>query len=130
MARFLLSSTQFVRFAFVGCVNTGVHAGVLALFIEKLSTGVVFANLLAFVISNVFSYLLNAHLTFRIKPSGGEYAKFLAVSLLLLGFTLFIAWVMDIFGFHYLQSFVVIFVFNPVVSYLGAKLWVFTGAKS
>ena len=129
MDRFLLGIPQFARFALIGCVNTGVHAGILALLIEKLSAGVVFANLIAFLVSNVFSYLMNSRFTFHTKPNGGEYLKFLAASQLALGFTLLISGTMDCFGFHYLQSFIVIIVIIPVVSYINVKLWVFSGYK-
>jgi putative flippase GtrA len=127
IARFLLLSPQFVRFALIGCVNTCVHAVVLVLLIEKLSAGVVLANLIAFLLSNGFSYLMNSRLTFHTKLSCEKYLKFLAASLLALGFTLLITWMMDRLGFHYLQSFIVIVIIIPVVSYLGVKIWVFSG---
>ena len=55
---------QFFRFGAVGVLNTGVDVAVYAL---GLAAGLspAFANIAAFTVTNVFSYVVNAHVTFR-----------------------------------------------------------------
>lgn len=82
------SITQFIKFALIGALNTGVDFGIL----NTLSyfTGVyagarlIPLNAVSFVIALVNSYALNKYWTFRAAGqgvSGVEFGKFLAISL-------------------------------------------------
>ncbi len=55
---------QFLRFGMVGVLNTGVD---LAVYAAGLAAGLApaGANVAAFTVTNLFSYAVNAHVTFR-----------------------------------------------------------------
>ncbi|MDH4393714.1 MAG: GtrA family protein [Aquabacterium sp.] len=59
-----LLSHQLVRFVLVGCVNTGFSYALYALFLW-LGLNFALANLLAFVISLLFSFVMQGSLVFR-----------------------------------------------------------------
>lgn len=129
LLKLLDRSPQFVRFGLIGVVNTGVHALVLAAMVELAGCGVVLANAAAFMMSNIFSYFMNAAITFRTPPRFASYLKFFAASLVALGSTMLISGVMAHLGFHYLQGFLVVIVLVPAISYLAIKIWVFSGKQ-
>jgi len=93
-ARLQKSGKQFVKFAVVGASGTIVNLVVLKatlLIWAQLATDTpfameVFASGLAFCVAVLNNYLLNRWWTFRSKGSmGGEFAKFLTVSIAGLG---------------------------------------------
>lgn len=76
---------QASKFAGVGVANTGVDFGIFAL-LQAAGVPPLVANLSGFVCANIFSYLMNARVTFRapgeeLQISMGGYAKFAAVHL-------------------------------------------------
>lgn len=96
------SGRQFVKFAVVGGLGTIVNLVVLKLTLlawEQFSATTpfameAFASGLAFAVSVIHNYLLNRWWTFRSdKAIGGEFVKFLAVSLAGLGLNELAFWV-------------------------------------
>lgn len=80
---------QFVKFALVGALNTGVDF--LVLNIEMLITGITSGplmfvqNIISFSIATTNSYFLNKHWTFRDKSKsqeGFKFAQFLTISVI------------------------------------------------
>lgn len=127
IGEFVSRHIQFLTFAAIGVVNTLVHGSILTLAVEWMLTPVVLAHLFAFCIANVFSYVMNSRLTFRVSMTLARYIRFLAASLLALGLTLFLAWVMDRLGFQYLVGFLLIVVLVPIISFMLMKFWAFAG---
>ncbi len=69
---------QFMRFALVGLLNTGIHWGTFAAtFPFTKNQGI--SNAISFCIAATFSYFCNAKFTFQAKPTGPRYCLFLAV---------------------------------------------------
>ena len=137
-ARLHKSGKQFVKFAVVGTVGTVVNLVVLktTLFlwgrlIGDPTFGVeVFASGLAFAVAVVNNYLLNHWWTFRSTGTmGGEFAKFLTVSLAGLGLNELAFWVfrgelgIDIL-ISQLMAIACVLPFNFIVN----KLWSFRGS--
>jgi len=96
------SLTQFVKFAVVGGIGTIVNLIVLkgSLYVwDQLAVSTpfvveAFASGLAFAVAVVNNYLLNRWWTFRSKGSfGGEFVKFLIVSIAGLGLNELAFWV-------------------------------------
>jgi len=54
------------------------------------------------------------------------YIRFFVASLVALGLTLLLAWLMDRFEFHYLVGFLLIVILVPVISFMLMKFWAFT----
>ncbi|PIF21357.1 GtrA family protein [Candidatus Pantoea floridensis] len=118
-------SSEFLRFALVGGVNTLLHAIILTCLMESVFINVVFANFFAFLIANVFSYFMNCNFTFKVRPGLRGYAKFLSSSLLALILTLAISALVGYMGYHYLIGFLFVILLVPVISYFMMKLWAF-----
>jgi putative flippase GtrA len=127
---FFARYAQFLTFAVIGVVNTLVHGSILVLEVEYLGVTVVLAHLVAFCVTNLFSYVMNSKLTFRTTLSFARYIRFFAASMLALGLTLLLSWVMDHFGFHYLFGFLMVIVLVPIFTFIVMKSWAFTGAKT
>lgn len=103
-----------------------IHGAVLIFAVEQLSIDVVISNLLAFCIANLSSYLMNSRLTFKKAMSFLRYLRFFLASMLSLGLTLFISWVAEFYGAHYLVGFLAIVIFVPALSFLVMKFWAFS----
>lgn len=117
---------QFLRFGLIGVANTLVHGFLLTALVELLSLNVVLSNFFAFLMANIFSFFMNSYFTFKIHPTFHLYKRFLLASLVSLGLTLLIAWVMNYWGFYYLEGFLAIVLIVPALSFLVMKFWAFT----
>ncbi len=100
-ARLQTSGKQFLKFAVVGATGTIVNLVVLKATLllwsrfaaETPFAAEIFASGLAFAVAVVNNYLLNRWWTFRSKGSmGGEFAKFLTVSIAGLGLNELVFW--------------------------------------
>ena len=121
---------QFLYFGLIGVANTVIHGFMLTMMIKFFFLNVVLGNLLGFFVANLFSYFMNSMLTFKIKSSFILYYRFLLTSLFSLGLTLFIAWVMNHLGFHYLEGFLVVIFIVPTLNFLTVKFWAFSVKSS
>lgn len=127
--KFALRYSQFLTFAAIGVVNTLVHGSILTGAVEWMQMSVVLAHLYAFSVANLLSYVMNSRLTFRAPMTLARYFRFFVASLMSLGLTLILAWVMDYVGFHYFVGFLFIVVLVPLFSFMSMKFWAFAGEK-
>ncbi|MFK3772960.1 GtrA family protein [Pseudomonas sp. NPDC089406] len=67
---------RFIRYGLVGLGNTLVHWLVFFGLHSGLGSSQARSNLLAFAVAASFSYYLNAHYTFAVRPSHGRYLLF------------------------------------------------------
>ncbi|MER6333398.1 GtrA family protein [Streptomyces sp. NPDC001034] len=65
---------QIVTFAVVGVLNTAVYYGLYLLFLDRLPY--LAAHILAFALSMVGSFFLNARFTYRIRPTWRKFLLF------------------------------------------------------
>ena len=120
-------TTQFAKFGLVGLFNTLVHAVVLFASVELLSLDPVTGNLMAFLVANMASFIMNSYWTFKAPPEVRRYGKFFAGSLLALGLTLGIAAVFEFVGLHYGLGFLCVIFLVPALNYWMLKRWAFAG---
>lgn len=102
-ARSLALARQFITFALIGVVNTGVSFGTYAFFTRVVGLQPLVANAAAFLIAVTVSFILNRRYTF--KGSLGrlhhQYGKFIAVNVVGLGFSELIIWFLHVrHGLH------------------------------
>jgi putative flippase GtrA len=127
MLRQLISRyRQFFVFALIGVVNTGVHGVILMLCVEVWSLAIVLSHFISFSLANVISFILNSLYTFNTKILFGRYLKFWMASMVSLGLTLFLSWLINEFGFHYMIGFMLIVILVPIASFLLMKFWAFS----
>ncbi|GIN14358.1 hypothetical protein J26TS2_42250 [Shouchella clausii] len=67
---------SFVRFAFVGGINTGTFYLLYLLFQQVFSLHYLAAHVTAFLLSMIGSYFLNVFFTFGVKPSWKTFLQF------------------------------------------------------
>lgn len=120
-----LTNMPFFRFGIIGVLNTIIHGSILSLLVGFLSFNVISSNLMAFIVANVFSFLLNSFFTFKTKATLLLYYRFLLSSLLSLALTLFISYISFSLGFSYLIGFGFIVILVPVFSFFIMKAWAF-----
>jgi putative flippase GtrA len=125
-------AAQLLRFASVGVLATLVHSALYVLFVDAMRATPAAANLIAFGVAVIISYLGHARWTFRDEYSGRDgaaypvFARFVTTALLGLALnSLFVFLVVDAMGWNYLWA-VPFFVFvTPLFVYLTSKFWVF-----
>lgn len=72
---------RFLRFCVVGVANTLLHLAVVYTLVEVLGLLPTMANVLAFIVANLFSFLVNSRWTFQQAAGLQRYSRFLVVSL-------------------------------------------------
>jgi len=137
-ARLQKSGKQFVKFAIVGATGTIVNLAVLkatlliwgAFVVETPFAVEIFASGLAFCVAVVNNYLLNRWWTFRSMGSmGGEFAKFLTVSVAGLGLNEIAFWLFrGELGIGVLVSQLMAIACVLPFNFAVNKLWSFRGA--
>ena len=66
---------QFLTYAAIGVLNTGIHWGAFGCFYEFGSLSQSLSNLLGFLIAVTFSYVMNAKFTFQKQRNFAGYIK-------------------------------------------------------
>ena len=74
MARWGHVTIQFAAFSMVGVVASVVHYSMLIMLVERGLTNPVAANLVAYILGGIVSYLLNRRYAFRSKRVHAETA--------------------------------------------------------
>lgn len=122
--------TDILLFAIIGVVNTFVHGAILLWAVETLHLHLLLAHALAFWVANLFSYIVNSRVTFKVPLGALSYARFLLASLVALCLTLGIAWLTNHLGVHYQIGFAIIVITVPLFSFAVIKFWAFAGHRS
>ena len=73
-------AASFLRFCLIGLANTTLHFCVLSLFVELLGFPKPQANVLGFLVANVFSYCVNSLWNFKAQLKVAGYVRFFATS--------------------------------------------------
>ena len=128
-----VSATQLLRFGGVGLLAALVHSTLYILLVDGVQATANAANLVAFIVAVVVSYLGHTRWTFRDEYEGCDgpaypvFARFVATALFGLSLnSLFVYLTVSVMGWSYLSA-VPFFIFvTPPLVYLTNKLWVFT----
>lgn len=125
LSELLRRYAQFIIFSFIGVANTLVHGAILMLCVEVFGFFIVLSHLIAFCIANIVSFILNSLYTFQQQLTMRRYFKFLTASMVSLGLTLLLSWIMNALDTHYLVGFLVIVILVPLFSFAIMKYWTF-----
>jgi putative flippase GtrA len=111
---------QFIRFAIVGGVATGIQYAILIALVQGALAGPVAASSVGFAVSAIINYALNRSITFRSSQAHAEaLPKFAIVAVLGLAVNASLIWLFHIpVGLHYLLA--------QVLATGGTLLWNFT----
>lgn len=72
------------KFGLVGLTTVGIYFAVLAL-ARPMVQGVVALSLLAYTVSAVFNFAVQAHVTFGTRPDGAKLRRYILMHLLCMG---------------------------------------------
>ena len=121
---------QFIRFALIGILNTGIDYViylVLTRYVEWFDENKVAATSIAFIIAATNSYFLNKIWTFKDKSKevGTQYIKFFAVSVVGFGLNAIIFYFLLRFGLY--DIFAKVLTTGVVLfwNFLANKFWTF-----
>lgn len=75
--------SEFLRYGVVGIANTAVHAAVFFSLVSLLTFSQALGNCIAFFVAVTVSFFLNAHFTFRQRPTLSKFVRMTTVMALL-----------------------------------------------
>lgn len=120
---------QASRFVVTGGLATALHAltvmGLVTLIAPPPSQ--VVANGCAFVLANMFSYVVNSLWSFTAPLRGRRFLKFLAVSIIGFLGTLLVAWVAEGVGLTPAAGIVLVVCIMTPISFILHRSWTFRG---
>lgn len=121
---------EFIRFAAVGVLNTGVDMAIFFL-MTWLGVPYVAAQVVSYSCGTANSYLLNKTWTFRSNGhSYSEVARFIIVNLASLGISLAcLSLLHDTVGLGLATAKIIATVSALAVNFIGNKLWVFKAGR-
>lgn len=123
---------QAAVFAAVGLAATATHVAAALAFRHLAGLAPLTANLLAYLCAVGVSYFGNARLTFgRPALKGVQFLRFLVVSLLGLGVTQGLTWLLvERAGWPFAAGLAVVAIVTPAATFTASKLWAFADPYS
>ncbi len=116
---------QYGRFGLVGLTATGVHVAVFTALLELTDSAGWLANLPAFSLAVVVSYLGHFYWTFP-GSDRGSFPRFVATAIFGLTLNTLAAFVIvDLLDLPYIWAIAVMVLVVPVLVFLLAKFWAF-----
>lgn len=113
---------QFLTYATIGVVNTGIHWGAFGCFYNFLDWSQSTSNLLGFLIAVTFSYVMNAKFTFK---KGQNLVGYIKMVLVMASITWGIGWCADQSDWFPLITLVLSSATSLVLGFVLTKLLVF-----
>lgn len=126
LAKYIVKYQSLIKFGVIGVVNTLMHATLVVLTVEFVRLNPVFANIIAFFITNICSYFMNSYWVFYSKVSILSYFRFLFASATALIGAVFFSSLAEFMEWHYMIGIILISTVLPLVTYFVYKLWVFS----
>lgn len=122
---------QAGRFLATGVFATLIHTATVLVFVALWvpTPSQVTANGVAFVVANVFSYVVNSLWSFSAPLHGMRFLRFLTVSGLGFLGTLVMAYVAELSGLNPLEGVVLVVCTMTPVSFVLHRRWTFRGAQ-
>ena len=117
MMKLLRRHWRFLTFMAVGGACTFIHVAVVIGLVELLAILPTVANVIAFLLANIASYLMNSFITFEKGLSLFAYFRFLALSMTLFATVVAVAGAGDIFGVNYVIPLIIAVTIVPVISF-------------
>lgn len=122
---------EVIVFGLVGIAATLTHYLSALLLIEWFLFGALQANLVAYLVAMLVSYVGHSQLTFRSAMTRGNLARFVAVSVMAMGLSQLILWgLTSLAWFGHRINMLVVVAFVPCFSFLMNKYWVYSSRRT
>lgn len=116
---------QAARFFVTGAVTTGLHALTALSFLQVVATSAVFANGVAFVVANLFSYIVNSLWSFSTPLHAKRGLRYVTVSTIGFLGTIVIAYLAEKSGFSPQFGILIVICIMTPVSFALHRYWTF-----
>jgi putative flippase GtrA len=124
LSRFQINR-NFLIFCVIGCANTAVNFAVVVTIIGLFDISQIYANVLAFVVANIFSFFANSTYNFKTELTTKNYVKFFSASLYSLIIVAIFSYVADAMNINYIHTFIFLALFSPLINYAMVRFVVF-----
>lgn len=114
-----------LRFAVTGLFVTALHALIAVLFIYFVAPQPPLANGVAFAVATVVSYVINTTWSFSARLHGRTLLRFSLVSVGGFFLAMFVAWVAQMAGLHYLLGIVAVALTIPAFTFVLHNFWTY-----
>ena len=114
-----------LRFALVGGAATLIHVSLAVGLIEGEDLHPSFANGIAFIVANFFSYVANTRWSFEAKISMYSWYRFVAVSLVSGLMAVIISWLVAAAGGPYMLGILLVVSIIPTLNYIGLRYFTY-----
>lgn len=130
MSELRITALQFLRFATVGGIATGIHYFILVVLVHSANMNAVWASTIGFAISALFNYLLNYRYTFQsnVEHKRAIIKFFLVASVGLIVNSLTMHMLIELVGAHYLLAQLMATALVLLWNFTGNRLWTFKPA--
>ncbi len=128
----LAAVKQFIQFALVGVINTGVDFTIFTILHGIYGVHPIFSQIISYSCGVLNSYFINRIWTFKIKNKAGlaEFLSFFCINLLSLGVSIVILYLFnDIWHMNVYIAKGVATIFALLINFIGSKLFVFRDTK-
>lgn len=113
------SQKRFFCFVLIGVLSSLAYLFVLSFCVDWLGWSVIAGAFASFVVGTCVSYIGNTIYTFGKRVTSRTMWRFFVVTLVGMGLNQTIAWGLDKLGIHYLFIAAAVFIFVPIVNFLG-----------
>lgn len=120
------------RFGLTGLANTWIHVLIAILCLEgfflgipSLVAGPVVANVVAFIVATIFSYLANTLWSFSATINGKNFQRFTVVAVIGLFATMGLARLAELIGLPRVGSVVLVVCIMPLVNFSLHSFWTY-----
>jgi putative flippase GtrA len=135
VAALYLKHSSLIRFAIVGCINTGVDFFTFFVLFSYAGADKMYCQAAGYTMGIINSFLMNKLWTFDSRKSpigtGKQMLRFLGVNLASLGISLLgLNYFSRYYGLNLYTSKIIITIIAQIINYLGYKKLVFTSSTT
>ena len=122
----MITIDKILKFAVVGVISTLIHVFIVTFLIngeQLLDIG--YANVIAFIIATIFSYLFNTKWTYSTSFNKSNLMKFLLTATLGSIISFALSTLANDLGWHYLTGIALIVLSVPALTFIMHTYWTF-----
>lgn len=123
---------KIFKFGLIGILNTLITIASFAFLVYVLKMNYMIANVIAYILGMINSYIWNKNWVFNVKESHiFIYVKFIVVNLAMLGFnSLGLYYLVNMLNFNKLISQIIVIGIGMVFNFLLSKTWTFASKRA
>jgi putative flippase GtrA len=123
---------KFIKFGFIGIINTAITIASYAFFVYIVDMNFIIANIIAYILGMINSYIWNKNWVFQVKDSNFSiYLKFIVVNLAMLALnSLGLFFLVDRFHLNKLIAQILVVGLGMALNFFLTKTWTFAQTRA